>query len=83
MLGLYRMPLYGRPLFLGWVAGMIVGTWSFVLAGLKPVLPIQLLGGRYAIYVGVLALVVNLVIGLAGSKLATLGMQNVKNQHSS
>jgi SSS family solute:Na+ symporter len=83
VLGLYRMPLYGRPLFLGWVAGMIVGTWSFVLAGLKPVLPIQLLGGRYAIYVGVLALVVNLVIGLAGSKLATLGMQNVKNQHSS
>jgi len=72
VLGLYRLPLCGHPLFLGWVVGMIAGTWSFVLAGLKPVLPIQVFGGSYAIYVGVLALAVNLVISVGGSILVTV-----------
>jgi SSS family solute:Na+ symporter len=67
VLGLYRIPLRGQPLFLGWVVGMGVGTWCFVLAGLKPVLPIQVFGGSYPIYVGVLALALNLVISVAGS----------------
>jgi solute:Na+ symporter, SSS family len=68
VLGLYRLPLHARPLFLGWLVGMMVGTWSFVLAGLKPVLSIQVAGGSYGIYIGVLALAVNLIISLGGSK---------------
>jgi len=68
VLGLYRIPLCGQPLFLGWVVGMGMGTWCFVLAGLKPVLPIQVFGGSYAIYVGILALAFNLVISVGGSK---------------
>jgi SSS family solute:Na+ symporter len=69
VLGLYRMPLRGQPLFLGWTAGMVVGTSLFILAGLKPVISIPLFGGTYAIYVGVLALVVNLILSLGASSL--------------
>jgi SSS family solute:Na+ symporter len=64
ILGLYRVPLRGGPLFVGWLVGMISGTWLFVWAGLKPVLPIEGLG---AIYIAIVALVLNLVISLGGS----------------
>jgi solute:Na+ symporter, SSS family len=66
VLGLYRIPLFGGPLFVGWIAGMFSGTWFFLMAGLKPVLPIQGIG---AIYIAVIALGVNLVISLGGSML--------------
>ena len=46
---------------------MAAGTWCFVLAGLKPVYAIQLFGGSYAIYIGLLALALNMVISLAGT----------------
>jgi solute:Na+ symporter, SSS family len=64
VLGLYRTPLRGGPLFLGWLVGMISGTWFFVLTGLKPVLPIEGIG---AIYIAILALALNLVISLGAS----------------
>ncbi len=66
VLGLYRVPLRGGPLFVGWVAGMISGTWLFVLAGLKPVVSIQWVG---AIYIAIIALALNLAIGFGGSLL--------------
>jgi SSS family solute:Na+ symporter len=64
VLGLYRIPLRGRPLFLGWAAGMISGTWFFLLAGLKPVLPIVGVGGVYS---AIIALALNLLISFGGS----------------
>jgi len=64
VLGLYRVPLRGWPLFVGWIVGMISGTWFFVLAGLKPVVSIQWVG---AIYIAIIALAINLVIGFGGS----------------
>jgi SSS family solute:Na+ symporter len=66
VLGLYRTPLRGGPLFVGWVVGMISGTWFFVLTGLKPVLPIEGVG---AIYIAIIALALNLVISFGGSLL--------------
>jgi solute:Na+ symporter, SSS family len=57
--GLYRAPLRGGPLFIGWAAGMISGTWLFVAAGLKPVFPIVGLG---SIYIAIIALALNLLI---------------------
>jgi solute:Na+ symporter, SSS family len=62
--GLYRAPLRGGPLFIGWAAGMISGTWLFVAAGLKPVFPIAGLG---SIYIALIALVLNLLISFGGS----------------
>jgi SSS family solute:Na+ symporter len=64
VLGLYRVPLRGGPLFVGWIVGMITGTWLFVLAGLKPVLPIAGVG---AIYIAIIALALNLLISSCGS----------------
>jgi SSS family solute:Na+ symporter len=66
VLGLYRVSLRGGPLFLGWLAGMISGTWFFVLAGLKPVLSVPGLG---AIYIAIIALALNLAISFSGSVL--------------
>jgi solute:Na+ symporter, SSS family len=62
--GLYRAPLRGGPLFIGWAAGMISGTWLFVAAGLKPVFPIAGLG---SIYIAIIALALNLLISFGGS----------------
>jgi solute:Na+ symporter, SSS family len=62
--GLYRAPLRGGPLFIGWAAGMISGTWLFVAAGLKPVFPIVGLG---SIYIAIIALALNLLISFFGS----------------
>jgi SSS family solute:Na+ symporter len=64
VLGLYHVPLRGGPLFVGWVAGVVSGTWFFVSAGLKPVLPIEGVG---AIYIAIIALALNLVISFGGS----------------
>jgi solute:Na+ symporter, SSS family len=64
VLGLYRVPLRGGPLFLGWLTGMVSGTWFFVLAGLKPILPVWGVG---ALYIALIALILNLVVSLGGS----------------
>jgi SSS family solute:Na+ symporter len=64
VLGLYHVPLRGGPLFVGWVAGVVSGTWFFVSAGLKPVLPIEGVG---TIYIAIIALALNLVISFCGS----------------
>src|SRR5262249_19622477 len=50
VLGLYRLPCRGTALFLGWLIGMAVGIWLFVLAGLKPVFAIQALGNVFGVY---------------------------------
>jgi SSS family solute:Na+ symporter len=64
VLGLYRVPLRGGPLFAGWLVGMLSGTWFFVIAGLKPVL---LIAGVGAIYIAIVALALNLLVSLGGS----------------
>ncbi len=74
VLGLYRVPLRGGPLFIGWLVGMLTGTWFFVATGLKPVVPIPGIGG---VYIAIVALVLNLVISFAGSLVSTQG--TVKN----
>jgi solute:Na+ symporter, SSS family len=82
VLGLYRAPFRGNALLLGWLAGMAVGIWLFVLAGLKPVFAIHAFGGVFAIYIGILALMVNLVIGFGGSFLASL-LENRRSHSAS
>jgi SSS family solute:Na+ symporter len=64
VLGLYRVPLRGGPLFVGWLSGMVSGTCFFLSAGLKPVV---LIPGIGAIYIAIVALALNLGISLGGS----------------
>jgi solute:Na+ symporter, SSS family len=72
VLGLYRSPCQGNALLLGWLIGMAVGIWLFALAGLKPVFAIHAFGNVFGVYIGVLALMANLVVGLGGSFLSLL-----------
>ncbi|MBV8970442.1 MAG: sodium:solute symporter [Verrucomicrobia bacterium] len=59
--------LKSGPVLLGWLIGMIAGTWMSISAGLKPVLPFRVNGLQTGIYIGLIALALNLVIAMAGS----------------
>ena len=65
--GLYRTPLQAPGLLAGWFSGMIVGTWMAEAMQLKPVFPFRLGGQIFTIYIGLIALAVNLVISFACS----------------
>lgn len=56
--GLYGRWFHDKALFLGWLAGMVAGTWASFGQGVKPTFA---LGGISA-YIGVEALVLNLVV---------------------
>jgi SSS family solute:Na+ symporter len=65
--GLFRTSLNAQGLLVGWLAGMIVGTWMAETMQLKPVFPLQLGGQTYTIYIGLIALGANILISFAGS----------------
>lgn len=67
--GLYRSRLHAGPLLLGWLIGLTLGTWLSIAAGMKPLIPINLFGGTYTVYIGLIALAVNLIISFTGSTL--------------
>jgi SSS family solute:Na+ symporter len=61
-----------RPtgLLLGWVAGMAVGTGIAFSEGLKPVHALSFGGETYTVYIGLIALVVNVAISVVASAIA-------------
>ncbi|MBV8060991.1 MAG: sodium:solute symporter, partial [Alphaproteobacteria bacterium] len=71
-LGLYRTKLHPQALLLGWAAGMGVGSWMAFSIGIKPVYPVVIGGDTYAIYIGLIALVLNLIVSLAANGLLKL-----------
>jgi SSS family solute:Na+ symporter len=61
--GLFIPRLRGGPVLLGWLAGFAGGTWLVIGDGLKP---LHTLAPGVSVYVGLLALALNLVVtGLA------------------
>jgi SSS family solute:Na+ symporter len=60
--GLFLTRLRAPGLLTGWAVGMILGTWMAEAMQLKPVFPFQVGGQTYAIYIGVIALIANLVV---------------------
>jgi SSS family solute:Na+ symporter len=65
--GLYRTPFQAPGLLAGWLSGIVAGTWMAEAMQLKPVFPFQLGGQTYTIYIGLIALSVNLVVSFAAS----------------
>jgi SSS family solute:Na+ symporter len=61
--------LKSGPVLLGWLVGMIAGTWMSVSTGLKPVLPFRVNGLQTGVYIGLIALALNLLIAMVGSML--------------
>jgi SSS family solute:Na+ symporter len=71
--GLYTRWLHPRALLAGWGAGMLAGTFLVVRQGFSPIVP--LVSGAPAVYAGLLALALNLLVAVATTPvLARLGV---------
>ena len=70
--GLFRTSLRASGLLAGWAVGMILGTWMAEVMQLKPVFPFQVGGQTYTIYIGVIALIANLVVSYLISTITKL-----------
>jgi SSS family solute:Na+ symporter len=66
---LYTRRLNTPSLFCGWLVGIVVGTSLAILQGLKPVFALHLGEASYPIYIGLIALVLNIVVTFAVSLL--------------
>ena len=61
--GLFFKRLEARALLTGWAVGLCVGSGLAISTGLKPVHQIWIGGESYGIYIGLTALVLNIVVG--------------------
>ena len=59
---LYTRRLSSTGLFLGWLAGIGIGTVLAAEQGLKPVYALHFAGATYPTYIGLIALVANIVV---------------------
>jgi solute:Na+ symporter, SSS family len=62
---LYTRKLSTSGLLAGWLAGIVLGTGLAISQGLKPVFALHLGGAVFPLYIGLIALVVNIVIAFA------------------
>jgi SSS family solute:Na+ symporter len=67
---LYTRRLNTPGLFLGWLAGIVLGTGLAISQGLKPVFALHLGDAVYPVYIGLIALAVNIVVSFAVSVLS-------------
>jgi SSS family solute:Na+ symporter len=64
---LYTRRLNTPGLFLGWLAGIALGTGMAIAQGLKPVFALHLSGATYPLYIGLIALALNIVVAFVVS----------------
>ncbi|MFK4444314.1 SSS family solute:Na+ symporter [Caballeronia udeis] len=64
---LYTRRLNTPGLFLGWLAGIVLGTGMAIAQGLKPVFALHLGGATYPLYIGLIALAANIVVAFVVS----------------
>jgi SSS family solute:Na+ symporter len=64
---LYTRRLNTPGLFLGWLVGIVLGTGMAIAQGLKPVFALHLGGATYPLYIGLIALVVNIAVAFVVS----------------
>src|SRR5438270_886880 len=62
--GLFTRWFRAEGLLLGWAAGIIWGSWTAWSNGLKPLASIELGGASYMFYVGLGALILNVVVAV-------------------
>ncbi len=72
-LGLYTRRLDWKPLLLGWVAGLVSGMWLVLIANhFGPLSTSNFPTGFGLLYIGLIALLINLVVSVLGSFLVEL-----------
>ena len=64
---LYTRRLNTPGLFLGWLAGIVLGTGMAIAQGLKPVFALHIGGATYPLYIGLIALALNIVVAFVVS----------------
>jgi SSS family solute:Na+ symporter len=70
LLALFLTWLDGRAAVAGWVVGMAIGTWLLLLVHFKTTsYSVDLFGRHVLIYIGILAVLANIVVALVGSAL--------------
>ncbi|HZD69899.1 MAG TPA: sodium:solute symporter, partial [Actinomycetes bacterium] len=67
IVGLYTRWFHRHALLLGWVAGMVVGTWMAWSAGFKATAPFTLFGLDTTLYPALVGLVVNLLVAVVAT----------------
>lgn len=70
--GLYRNQIHALPYFIGWAAGMSTGIGLMLANHLKTVYTLSFMGYQTALFIGLIALGVNIVISCGGSILMSL-----------
>ncbi|HEX5353238.1 MAG TPA: hypothetical protein VFW60_04100, partial [Rhodanobacteraceae bacterium] len=80
--GLYTRWLRASALLAGWLAGMILGSALAYAQGLKPVYTFVFGNAHYGIYIGLLALVVNFVVAIALTPVATMLKRHAPNDRT-
>jgi SSS family solute:Na+ symporter len=68
--GLYTRWFRAEGLLLGWAAGIAWGSWTAWSNGLKPLATISLGGSNYSFYVGLGALILNIVVAAITTAIA-------------
>jgi len=67
---LYTRRLNTPGLFSGWLVGILLGTSLAISQGLKPVFALHLGDAVYPVYIGLIALVANIVVAFVVSALS-------------
>jgi SSS family solute:Na+ symporter len=73
LLALFLTWLSGRAIVVGWVVGMAIGTWLLALVHFKTTsYSLSLFGHHALVYIGVIAVLANVVVALAGSAMVVV-----------
>jgi SSS family solute:Na+ symporter len=72
VIGLFTRALRPTGLLLGWAAGMVIGSYLAWSVGLKPVYALTIGGKPYTVYIGLIAIAVNLVVAAVVSAIEAM-----------
>jgi len=64
VVGLYTRWFHARALFVGWLAGMVAGTWMAASVNFTSIFPLHVGGSTYPAYAALYALIVNFVVSI-------------------
>jgi SSS family solute:Na+ symporter len=65
--GLFTRWFRAEGLLLGWAVGILWGTWTAWSNGLKPLATLSVGDTSYVVYVGLGALILNIVVAVVGT----------------
>jgi solute:Na+ symporter, SSS family len=80
MLGVYTRWFHPWALLIGWVVGIVAGTWMFIAAKLAPNYPLAFAGHTYPGYSALYTVILNLVVTIVLSALFNLFTRSPADQ---